>query len=220
MPAVTPNPPYASERQRALVLLSGGLDSSILLHYLALEKGLHVHAVQFNFGQTNWVAERPAAQRAVAVLENGMIDVIDLTAWRAPWHAHVSVGSIPRNATLALLAVPLARMHRCSIIAVGSTIEDAQMPDGQPDFYAALNAVLERSEAPERVSAVWLEEHMRKSDFVKWALMQPHLGESFVRDTRSCWKPEDADRACGTCPACRARSRAFEESGLGPDQKQ
>lgn len=213
----TPNPPQASEHQRALILLSGGLDSSMLLHYLAIEMEMYVRPLMFNFGQTNWAAERPAALRAVDALENGALDVIDITAWRSAWQDRVSMGSIPRNATIALLAVPMALRHRCSVIAVGSTVEDVRMPDGQPAFYESLNGLLERSCVSVRVSAVWLERNMRKRDFIEWALRQPHLGEAFVRSTRSCWQPVNADHACGTCPACEARRRAFKESGLAPE---
>jgi 7-cyano-7-deazaguanine synthase in queuosine biosynthesis len=164
--------------------------------------------------QSNRVAERPAVLKAVGAMKDGQLTEVDIRQWRAVWDNRVRMGDVPRNATIALLAVPIARMHRCNTIAVGSTEEDAAMPDGQPEFYRALNILLEHSKVPQRVSAVWLDDGMRKPDFIKWALAQPHLGEAFVRSTRSCWKPTSADDACGFCPACKARINAFDEAGL------
>jgi 7-cyano-7-deazaguanine synthase in queuosine biosynthesis len=206
--------------RRSLVLLSGGLDSSVMAAWLQAH-GHAIDAVYLDFGQGNYEREFPAAQRVWRYLGGGELTVIDLYQWRQSFkdeqkRDRVAFGSLPRNAFLAFAAVPHARLHRCDWIAFGPTLDDESAPDCNPEFIDRMNRLLVTLRQRERLVAPWLakDNPWRKADVVRWALQRQGLGRSFIDMTWSCWNAKD--QPCGDCQPCRARDKALADSQSSP----
>ncbi len=202
--------------RRSLVLLSGGLDSSVMAAWLQ-SHGHAIEAVYLDFGQGNYKREFPAAQRVWRHLGGGELSVIDLYEWRQSFRDkqkrdRVAFGSLPRNALLAFAAVPHARLHLCDWIAFGPTLDDEFAPDCNPEFIDRMNRLLVTLRQRERLVAPWLakDDPWRKADVVRWALQRKELGRAFIDMTWSCWNAKD--RPCGECQPCRTRDKALKES--------
>ncbi len=214
----------------AVVLLSGGLDSTTLLHYVRQRVGAGVYALTFRYGQRHareisdarWQAER------AGVLEHDVVDLgffsgliagasaltdarlsmpvlaeLDDAARRQP------LTYVPhRNLILLSLASAYAEAHGVSSVYYGAQRQDAYgYWDCTPDFQARLNAVL----ALNRGTAVTVQApfaEMRKTELVRLGL---ELGVDYGH-TWTCYR--GAERPCGACPACEERATAFREAGV------
>jgi 7-cyano-7-deazaguanine synthase len=216
-------------RGKAVVLLSGGMDSCVTAavaretHELAL-----VHA---GYGQRTERRERRAFEEiadhwgvrerlAVRLDHLALIGGSALTDSRiavppggtgAPGSAAaIPVTYVPfRNAHLLSVAVSWAEVIGASAVYIGAVAEDSSgYPDCRPEYYAAFQEVVRRGTRPEtRIEIVTPVIGMRKSEIVRRGieLAAPlHL-------TWSCYQYEDA--ACGACDSCRLRLRAFAEAG-------
>lgn len=201
---------------RTLVLLSGGIDSSVMAAWLQVH-GHELEAAFVDFGQGNLSAERPAAEKVWKHLSSKPLLYIDLTGWRQSWRDsngkdRISMGSLARNPFLAMAAIPQARIYACAWIALGSTLDDATAPDCNSEFVAVMNELLITLRQPERLIAPWLalDRPWNKTDIVRWAFGQQHLGLEFIDLTHSCWRNKPG--GCGECQPCITRKRAIEEA--------
>jgi 7-cyano-7-deazaguanine synthase in queuosine biosynthesis len=192
--------------QKTLVLLSGGLDSSVML--MKLRETNEIAAIFFDRGQSNLKSER-AAVRKVAARAKCHLDEIDIKLWWAATGGKVRMLDVPRNPIFALLASPFAIIQSCGEIAIGSTLVDAKTGDSNAEFVAAFNQlvkVMALKKMP-RMIAPLLDLEWDKISVAGWA--RANLGEDFINMTHSCWK----EIPCGTCPACVARAVALRDSG-------
>ncbi len=217
------------EKPKAVVLLSGGMDSCVttaianLTHRLAL-----LHA---SYGQRTEKRERRAfeeiaafygvrerlvvrfdafAQIGGSALTDQRIAVPESGAALAP-HAGIPVTYVPfRNAHFLSAAVSWAEVIGATAIFIGAVEEDSSgYPDCRPSYYRAFQAVIREGTRPEtHIEIVTPVIAMRKAEIVRRGA---ELGAPLDR-TWSCYQSED--EACGTCDSCRLRLRAFAEAGV------
>ena len=216
---------------RAVILLSGGLDSATVLA-IARGEGRECLALSIVYGQRHHV-ELDAARRvaaAIGVAEH-VIHPLDLRVFGAsaltsdiavPKDA-VGAPGIPvtyvpaRNTIFLSLALGYAEAREASEIWIGvNALDFSGYPDCRPDFIAAFQEVIrtgtrsgvERNEP--RLIAPLLQ--MSKADIIRRGV---ELGVDYAL-THSCYDPTAEGRACGHCDSCILRRKGFDEAGV-PD---
>ena len=220
-----------SRRPKAVVLLSGGMDSCVTAaiaretHELAL-----VHA---SYGQRTERRERQAFNEiadfytvqerlAVQLQHFAQIGGSALTDTRisvpeSHLGAQVSGNAIPstyvpfRNAHFLSVAVSWGEVIGATAIFIGAVAEDSSgYPDCRPEYYRVFQQLVREGTKPEtQIEIVTPVIGMRKWQIIKRGL---ELGAPLDR-TWSCYQSEDA--ACGVCDSCRLRLSAFAEAGIG-----
>jgi 7-cyano-7-deazaguanine synthase len=185
---------------RPIILLSGGLDSAIMLHH-AINQGLNPIALNIIWGQPNWDLEASAARRQC----DGRAQLITASICFPVTPMAAGVGApgprvVPgRNLAFIATAIPYAVAHGCDVVWLGATGEDqADYPDCRPAFIAAADA-LTRSIASVGVSAPLIG-----LDGPALRAMAARLGVDRAA-TWSCYQPSGAS-PCGTCAACIRRA--------------
>jgi len=220
-----------AEKPKAVVLLSGGMDSCVTAamanqtHRLAL-----LHA---SYGQRTEKRERRAfdeiadfygarerlAVRFDAFAQIGGSALTDASvAMPESGEALAADAAMPvtyvpfRNAHFLSAAVSWAEVIGANAIFIGAVAEDSSgYPDCRPEYYRAFENLIREGTRPEtRIEIVTPVIAMRKSEIVRRGL---ELGAPLGR-TWSCYQFED--EACGVCDSCRLRLRAFAEAGA-PD---
>lgn len=220
---------------KAVVLLSGGLDSTTTLA-VARSRGFEVSALSVDYGQRHRVElERAAAvanemgavEHRVARLDLRSIGGSALTAdvavpkdRGADEMGHgIPVTYVPaRNTILLGLALGYAEVVGAFDIFIGANILDySGYPDCRPEFLEAFErlANLATKAGVEgagrfRVHAPLLK--MTKAEIIHEGV---RLGVNYAH-TLSCYDPDAEGRACGRCDSCQLRKKGFAEAGV-PD---
>jgi 7-cyano-7-deazaguanine synthase len=209
---------------RAVVLLSGGMDSCVCAALAARDHDAAV--LHISYGQRTEQRERDSFQRICdrlgirdrLVVRNEALKLIGGSALTdsaidVP-ESHEVGRDIPvtyvpfRNAHFLAVAVSWAEVLGASKIFIGAVEQDSSgYPDCRPDYYQAFNRVIEAGTKAGGVEVVTPLIAMRKSEIVRLGL---ELGAPFDL-TWSCYSRED--RACGVCDSCVLRLRAFHEAG-------
>ncbi len=214
---------------KAVVLLSGGLDSAVTAAIALKEAGgegcafLHV-----NYGQRTEARELKAfnaiadfygvKKRLIAdishlkeiggsALTDESIDVPEADLSRK----EIPVTYVPfRNAHLLTIAVSWAEVIGASEVFIGAVEEDSSgYPDCREEFFRSFEKAIELGTKPgTRISIKTPLIHMRKSGIVKKGV---ELGAPLGL-TWSCYK--DSEEACGQCDSCLLRLRGFREAGV------
>lgn len=213
---------------RAVVLLSGGLDSATALA-VARERGHACHALSLDYGQRH-VAELDAA-RAVAAhlgaaehrlvhLDMNQFGGSALTDRRIPVPETagegVPVTYVPaRNTVMLALALGWAEVLGAEGIFIGvNAVDYSGYPDCRPEFISAFQAVADLATRaalegrPTRIEAPLIE--MSKADIIR---LGTRLGVDYAL-TVSCYQADAAGRACGRCDSCRFRRQGFLDAGI------
>jgi 7-cyano-7-deazaguanine synthase len=217
-------------KARAVVLLSGGMDSAVTLA-MAIRQGFEVHALTFRYGQRHAV-EIDSAVAVAAALGAAEHVVVDIDLARFGGSALTAAGAIPkgkgggrpeipvtyvpaRNAVFLALAASFAEALGARDVFIGvSAVDYSGYPDCRPEFIRAFETALNlgtragATNAPLHLHAPLLA--MSKADTVKAGL---GLGVDFAL-TRSCYDPGDCGAPCGTCDACRLRALGFDGAGV------
>jgi len=219
--------------RRAVVLYSGGLDSTTCLA-IAKDQGFEVYAVSFHYHQRHHqeigFARRAAALFGVKrhlVLEVPLdrIGGSALTADMAvpkdiPFDemaSHIPITYVPaRNTIFLSLALAWAEVLGAQDIFIGvNALDYSGYPDCRPEFLEAFEkaARLGTKEGVEgqlhfRIHAPLIA--LSKSQIIKKGL---ELGIDYGL-TLSCYDPDDLARACGHCDSCRLRKKGFQEAGV------
>lgn len=217
-----------SLQPKAVVLLSGGLDSMVCAG-LARESGFAVNALTIDYGQRHRV-EIDAA-RAIAArlgIVRHIVLPLDLRAFggsaltddiavpkQAPG-AGIPVTYVPaRNTIFLSLALGMAETLGARDIFIGANALDySGYPDCRPDFIAGFESLAELATragvegAPFRIRAPLMQ--MTKADIAREA---DRLGLDSAMSW-SCYDPQPDGRRCGTCESCRLRAKGFAEAGL------
>jgi 7-cyano-7-deazaguanine synthase len=218
---------------RAVVLLSGGLDSATTLAW-AIERGYEAHALTVDYGQRHRVELERAARLAetlgaashrVARVElptckgSALTDPgREIPRGRDPAEIGQGIPStyVPaRNTLLLSLALGLAEVIGADDLFLGANAVDySGYPDCRPEFLTAFEALARTATRvgvegrPPRVRAPLLE--LTKAAIVLEAV---RLGVDLAT-TLSCYGPGPEGRACGSCDACVLRARGFREAGI------
>jgi 7-cyano-7-deazaguanine synthase len=220
----------AAESGRAVVLLSGGLDSATALAW-ARERGYQCYALSVAYGQRH-AAELAAAARVARALgaaehrvmhvDLGSLGGSALTdaAIAVPENggAGIPVTYVPaRNTVLLSLSLAWAEVLAAMAIVIGvNAVDYSGYPDCRPEYIAAFGqlARLATKAAVEGQSLNVLAPllSMSKAEIVREGL---RLGVDYAL-TVSCYQADGEGRACGRCDACRLRRQGFEAAGV-PD---
>ena len=215
-------------KPRAVVLLSGGLDSATVLA-LAHERGFEVYALSFDYGQrhrSELVAAARVAQ-ALAAKEHRVIK-LDLTSWggSALTDNNIAVPTGPtvgvpityvpaRNTIFLSLALAWAEtLGAPNIFAGMNAVDYSGYPDCRPDYIAAYQAMARLAtragiEGEQLVIHTPII-HMSKADIVREGT---RLGVDYGL-TVSCYQANADGHACGMCDSCRLRKDGFFAAGL------
>lgn len=217
-----------SKRGRAVVLLSGGLDSATVLA-AASANGLSCYALTVHYGQRH-AAEIGAAaalakqfnvvEHRTAAVELGQFGGSALTdktlAVPVTPSPGVPLTYVPaRNTVLLALALAWAEVLDAQEIHIGANaIDYSGYPDCRPSFVAAFNALAREAtkagldgRAPQVVAPLMA---LGKSEIVR-------LGTSLGLDyamTVSCYRADEFGAACRRCDACRLRAQGFADAGI------
>jgi len=220
-----------TKRPPAVVLLSGGLDSTTVLA-IALSEGFECHCLTVDYGQRHRV-ELEAARRVAdalgaashrvitldlrAIGGSALTDDIDVPKDQDPESGEVPVTYVPaRNTVLLSLLLGLAEVVEADQLFIGANAVDySGYPDCRPAFLEAFEklATLATVAGAERgvrfrVRAPLLE--LSKADIIRRGL---ELGVDYGL-TWSCYDPTPDGLACGHCDSCQLRQRGFEEAGV------
>ncbi|MBW1956605.1 MAG: 7-cyano-7-deazaguanine synthase QueC [Deltaproteobacteria bacterium] len=221
------------KKSKAVVLLSGGLDSAVTLA-VAKAEGVLPHALSFSYGQRHAVEIQSAKKvaRALGAKKHLVMDIaLDkiggsaLTdAFAVPKDRPASVLSekIPvtyvpaRNTIFLSIALGWAEVLGAEVIYLGANAVDfSGYPDCRPEYIEAFErmanlavkvAVEKRMHIRIRAPLI----HLSKARIIQKGMA---LGVDFSI-THSCYDPTPAGLACGRCDSCRLRRRGFQEAGL------
>ena len=220
----------------AVVLLSGGLDSTTVLAH-AIAEGYAAHALTFRYGQRHQ-HEISAAQRIATTLGasgHAILD-IDLRGFGGSALTDASIAvpkdrsasdlshGIPityvpaRNTIFLSFALAYAEVLGASDIFNGvNALDYSGYPDCRPEFISAFETLanLATASAVEGRTRVVIRaplQHMTKQEIVE---MGTALGVDYTH-TISCYDPSPDGGACGHCDACQLRHKGFHEAGI-PD---
>ena len=210
---------------RAVVLLSGGMDSSVCAALAA--RDYQAAAVHISYGQRTEERERQSflaiCQRLKIhdrlMLRNDSLRAIGgsaLTDKSIPVpHAETIGNGIPvtyvpfRNAHFLAVAVSWAEVLGAKKVYIGAVEPDSSgYPDCRPAYYRAFNEVVKAGTKEGDIEIVTPLIAMRKAEIVRLGL---ELRAPFDL-TWSCYSRED--RACGVCDSCVLRLRAFQAAGV------
>ncbi|KAB2588174.1 7-cyano-7-deazaguanine synthase QueC [Streptomyces arboris] len=218
----------------AIVLLSGGLDSTTVLA-IAKDQGFTPYALSFRYGQRHSI-ELESAQRVAQVqgVARHVIADIDLRVFggsaltsdiEVPKHEaleDVEEGGVPityvpaRNTIFLSFALAFAETVGASDIFTGVTAVDySGYPDCRPEYMEAFATManLATRAGVEGTSKMTLHSPLialSKAEIVREGL---RLGVDYSL-TSSCYDPDEQGRACGQCDTCLLRLKGFAEAGV------
>ena len=214
--------------KRAVVLLSGGLDSATTLA-LARQEGFACYALSFDYGQRHR-SELMAARKVAAALgalehQVAKLDMrfiggsaltdMDLAVPQTPTTG-IPITYVPaRNTVFLAMALAWAEVLGAHDLFIGvNAVDYSGYPDCRPAFLKAFEelACLATKAGVEGggfcVRAPLL--YLSKAEIIKTGLA---LGVDYSQ-TVSCYAPRERGEACGVCDACRLRAKGFAEAGL------
>ena len=217
--------------RRAIVLLSGGLDSTVAAA-LAREQGFELHALSFDYGQRHKreLESARAVARALGAASHIVLDVpigayggsaltqddIDVPTGRdeSAMGADIPVTYVPaRNIVFLSLALGVAEVRDADSIFIGANALDySGYPDCRPEFFHAFEEVArlgtKRGVEGHPLRIIVPLQHMTKADIVRQGMRV----EAPLELTWSCY--QGGERACGVCDSCALRLKGFREAGV------
>ncbi len=237
MTTTRPNQPACeTDQPRAIVLVSGGLDSATTLA-IARDEGFACRALVFDYGQRHRV-ELEAASKVAQALGAEAITMVRLdpdafqgsaltTAIAVPKDRDTGsmsshqAGEIPvtyvpaRNLVFLSYATALAESVGASDIYIGvNAVDYSGYPDCRPEFIEAFGRAAQlATKAGDEGGA--LRVHAPLMEWTKAQIIQRgnELGVDYAI-THSCYDPDAQGRACGHCDSCLLRSAGFEQAGI------
>ena len=220
--------------KKAVVLLSGGIDSTTTLA-VAKAEGFALHALSFRYGQRNHYELRAAEEiaRAMGVKKHLVLD-LDLSAiggsaltsdipvpkgqTEAKMHWEIPVTYVPaRNTIFLSLALAWAETIGASDIFIGvNALDSSGYPDCRPEFIRAFEKTANLG-TKAGVEGRPFRIHTPLIDLTKAQIIRKgtDLGVDYAL-TQSCYDPTPDGKACGTCDSCLLRKKGFREADI-PD---
>jgi 7-cyano-7-deazaguanine synthase len=220
-------------KQKAVVLLSGGLDSATCLA-IAQAQGFECHALSFRYGQRHeqeLICAKTIAERQR--VKNHVIAQIDLRTFggsaltgdiAVPKHRsademtnEIPVTYVPaRNTIFLSFALAFAEVSRASDIFIGvNALDYSGYPDCRPEYIAAYETMANLATKAGVEGGQKLKIHtpliaMTKGEIIAIGLK---LGVDYSI-TSTCYDPSPDGLACGECDACLLRLKGFAENGV------
>jgi 7-cyano-7-deazaguanine synthase len=214
--------------KNAVILFSGGLDSTTCLAY-AKSKGFNCHAISFNYGQrhsaelnaakkiaahfgaNHHIVEIPIAQLGGSALTDASLDVPDFKGDNA-----IPVTYVPaRNTIFLSFALGWAEVLKADDIFIGvSSVDFSGYPDCRPEYIEAFQKLAKLAtktgveEGKITINTPLM--NLSKAETVKLGLS---LGVDYGM-TVSCYKATPDGKACGVCDSCALRKKGFEDANL------
>ena len=215
--------------QKAVILLSGGLDSSVAL-WLAKSQGYELHTLSFNYGQRH-DRELKAASRlaSLAGVKSHRVVSLNMDQWGGSSltdknmevedgnvdRTDIPVTYVPaRNMVFLSIAASFAEAIEARDIFIGvSEVDYSGYVDCREEFIEAMQAAINKGTVmgaarnqPITLHAPFI--HKTKTDEIRLGM---ELGVPF-QETWSCYR--GGDKPCGTCDSCLLRAKAFKEAGF------
>jgi 7-cyano-7-deazaguanine synthase len=218
---------------KAIVLLSGGLDSATVLA-IARSEGYQPHALSFRYGQRHAVelaaAERVAASQGVAAHREVEIDLrqfggsaltsdiaVPKKSSADEIGSEIPITYVPaRNTIFLSFALAFAEVTGSSDIFLGvNALDYSGYPDCRPEYIEAFERMANMAtkaavEGKQRVKIHTPLIHLTKAQIIRRGL---DLGVDYSL-TSSCYDPDPSGAACGRCDSCLLRLKGFAENGV------
>ena len=214
--------------KKAVILLSGGMDSATVLA-IAKQQGYACYALSFRYGQRH-TAELQAAIEQAQLLQAVRHEIIDLDLSRFGGSAltdttidvptqpssGIPVTCVPaRNTVFLSIALGWAEVLDAQAIFIGvNAVDYSGYPDCRPEFIQAFQAMANLA-TKTGVEGKPITIHTPLIDLTKADIIRlgEQLGVDYAR-TVTCYAADSQGRACGVCDACRLRRKGFEEADL------
>ena len=218
--------------KKAIVLLSGGLDSTTVLA-AAINKGFDIIALSFNYGQRHNYEIECAKEIAtfynitkhqIANIDLGAIggsaltDDIDVPKNRdtGEMNSEIPITYVPaRNTIFLSYALALAEVENSFHIFIGiNALDYSGYPDCRPEYIESFQKMGRLATKSGVEEAEQLQIHtplidLKKSEIIKLGI---ELGVDYSK-THSCYDPLGKDEPCGKCDACLLRIKGFLDAG-------
>lgn len=220
---------HKNDVRRAVILLSGGLDSATTLA-IARAAGFDCYCLSFDYGQRHH-AELDAAAHVARVLGACEHRVMRLDLGQFGGSAltdrniavpvdgvqvGIPVTYVPaRNTVMLSLALAWSEVLGSRDIFVGvNAVDYSGYPDCRPDYIAAFEMMANLA-TKAAVEGAWLTIHAPLIDLTKADIIRRgvQLGVDYSL-TVSCYKADGGGRACGVCDSCRLRREGFAAAGV------
>ena len=222
-----------SHSRKAIVLLSGGLDSATVLA-IARQDGYEIYAISFRYGQRHEIELARASELAakMAVAAHVIVDInlaqfggsALTTDIAVPKHDSVQqigtdipVTYVPaRNTVFLSLALAYAESTGATDIFIGvNALDYSGYPDCRPAFIEAFESMANLATKASTTGDLSLRIHTPLIDLTKAQIIARglQLGVDYSR-TISCYDPSQEGHPCQHCDACLLRIRGFEQNGL------
>ena len=224
--------------KKAVILLSGGLDSATCLA-IAIENGFSLYALSFRYGQRHEfeLHSAKAVSKSMGIEEHIILD-IDLRAFggsaltddievpkdrdEVDITNEIPVTYVPaRNTIFLSFGLAYAETLEANDIFIGvNALDYSGYPDCRPEYIASFQKLANlatktgvEGESPINIHTPLID--LTKSEIIKKGLsLDVNYGL-----THSCYDPDQNGYSCGHCDACQLRIRGFEEAGLSDPLK-
>ncbi|EPJ49431.1 MAG: ExsB protein [Osedax symbiont Rs1] len=220
-----------SKKQKAVILLSGGLDSATVLA-MATAQGYACYVLSFDYGQRSIVELQAAIKLAkiAAAVEHKILHMpledfggsaLTDTSIAMPSAEKVSTSEIPvtyvpaRNTVFLSLALGWAEVIEANCIFIGvNSVDYSGYPDCRPDFIDAFEKMANlATRAGVEGNKLTIETplmHLTKGQIITKGLA---LGVDY-KATVSCYQADSQGNACDNCASCKLRKEGFIQAGI------
>ncbi|MFL0800602.1 MAG: 7-cyano-7-deazaguanine synthase QueC [Agarilytica sp.] len=220
----------AQPSKRAVVLSSGGLDSTTVIA-IAQSQGYEVYSLSFDYQQRHRAELKAAARVAESMdvaahkvvsldlrtiggsaLTDDAIDVPDAS----DEDSGIPVTYVPaRNTVFLSIALGWAEVLEAGAIFIGvNAVDYSGYPDCRPEYLAAFEGMASlATKAGIEGKPLALEAPLLKLSKAEIIQQGTSLGVDYSQ-TVSCYQANDAGEACGSCDSCHLRAKGFEEAGI------
>ena len=216
--------------QKAVILLSGGLDSATCLA-LATKEGYECHTISFDYGQKQ-VCELNAAQK-IAKQFHATNKIINLNSLgeiaksaltdedvAIPDH-QVDPDNIPctyvpaRNTVFISFALAYAESLGADYIYIGaSSIDYSGYPDCRPDYFEQFQRLINlATKVGVNGSTITIKTPLATLSKAETIKLGTDLGVNYA-DTITCYRANSQGQACGKCDSCHLRIKGFDDAGI------
>ncbi len=219
--------------KKAVVLLSGGLDSSTILAY-AIDKGFDIYAISFSYGQRHKfeleASQKVAKHFGVKEHKTANIDLrvfggsaltaeIEVPKGRteAEMESEIPITYVPaRNTIFLSFALAYAEVIGSDDIFIGvNAVDYSGYPDCRPEYIEAYEKMANLATKSGVENETKLTIHtplidLKKSEIIKMGL---DLGVDYAI-TSTCYDPNEKGLPCGICDSCVLRLKGFSELGI------